>query len=157
MSINRWTNKETGTYIWWKLLSCEKEHVLYESVLMRWKNLTAYYTEWSQSEREKQIQYISTYIWNLEGAPQLLSSKESSCNTGDTGLIPGLGRSLGRRHGNILQDSYWENSMDRGAWQAMVHEFAKSWTWLKQLSRHTCNLERWYWWTCCRVVKEMQT
>ena len=46
--------------------------------------------------------------------PQLLSSKESSCNAGDTGLIPGLGRFLGRGHGNTLQYSYWENSMDRG-------------------------------------------
>ena len=52
--------------------------------------------------------------------PQLLSSKESSCNAGDTGLIPGLGRFLGRGHGNTLQYSYWENSMDRGAWQFIL-------------------------------------
>ena len=58
--------------------------------------------------------------------PQLLSSKESSCNAGDTGLIPGLGRFLGRGHGNTLQYSYWENSTDRGAWQAMVLGFAES-------------------------------
>ena len=34
-------------------------------------------------------------------------------------MIPGLGRFLGRGHGNTLQYSYWENSMDRGAWQAL--------------------------------------
>ena len=38
----------------------------------------------------------------------------------DTGSIPGLGRSLGRRHGNPVQYSCLENPMDRGAWQATV-------------------------------------
>ena len=37
----------------------------------------------------------------------------------DEGLIPGLGRSSGGRHGSPLQYSCWENPMDRGAWQAM--------------------------------------
>ena len=36
-------------------------------------------------------------------------SKESACNAGDLGLIPGLGRSLGRGHGNPLQYSFLEN------------------------------------------------
>ena len=35
--------------------------------------------------------------------------KESACNAGDLGLIPGLGRSPGRRHGNPLQYSGLEN------------------------------------------------
>ena len=35
-----------------------------------------------------------------------------------------------RRHGNPLQYSCLESTMDRGAWQAIVHGFAKSWTWL---------------------------
>ena len=37
------------------------------------------------------------------------------------GLIPGLGRSPGEGHGNPLQYSCLENSMDRRAWQATVH------------------------------------
>ena len=41
---------------------------------------------------------------------------------GDSGSIPGLGRSPGVGLGNILQYSCWENPMDRGAWQATVHE-----------------------------------
>ena len=49
------------------------------------------------------------------------SSKESACNTGDTGLIPGSGGSPGGGHGNPLQYSCWENSMDRGAWWTMIH------------------------------------
>ena len=49
----------------------------------------------------------------------------------DTGLIPGLGRSPGRRHGNPLQYSCQEHPMDRGTWQAMVHRVAQSWMLLK--------------------------
>ena len=39
----------------------------------------------------------------------------------DVGLIPGLGRSLGKGNGNPLQYSCLENPMDRGAWRATVH------------------------------------
>ena len=42
-------------------------------------------------------------------------------NAGDTGLIPGSGRSLGEENGYSFQYSYLENSIDRGDWQAMVH------------------------------------
>ena len=66
-----------------------------------------------------------------------LAGKESSCSAGDIGdmgLIPGLGRSPGGEHGNPLQYSCLENLMDRGAWWAMVHGVAKSWTQLKWLN-----------------------
>ena len=46
----------------------------------------------------------------------------------DTGLVPGLGRSSGRGHGNPLQYSCLEKLMNRGAWQAAVHRVAKSQT-----------------------------
>ena len=62
------------------------------------------------------------------GLPWWLSGKESTCNagvTGDEGLIPGSGRSLGEGHGNPLQYSCLENPMDRGAWQATVHRVAE--------------------------------
>ena len=49
-------------------------------------------------------------------------------NMGVAGSIPGRGRSPGGGHGNSLQDSYLENPMDRGAWQASVHGVAKSQT-----------------------------
>ena len=57
--------------------------------------------------------------------------KNSATNVGDTrdvGSIPGLGRSLGVGNGNPLQYSCLENSMDREAWWAIVHEVAKSQT-----------------------------
>ena len=65
--------------------------------------------------------------------------KESACNMGDLGLIPGLGRSSGGGHGNPLQYSCLENPMDRGAWQAAVHGVAKSGTRLSNGERHVAN------------------
>ena len=47
--------------------------------------------------------------------------KASAYNAGDPGSIPGLERSPGEGNGNPLQYSYLEKSMDRGAWQAVVH------------------------------------
>ena len=53
-------------------------------------------------------------------------SKESACNAGDPGSIPGSGRSPGEGNGNPLQYSCLENSMDRGTWWAAVHAVTKS-------------------------------
>ena len=50
------------------------------------------------------------------GFPGGSDSKESACNAGDLGLIPGSGRSPGEGNGNPLQYSCLENCMDRGAW-----------------------------------------
>ena len=52
--------------------------------------------------------------------------KESACNVGDLGLIPGLGRTPGEGNGNPLQNSCLENPMDGGAWCATVHGVAES-------------------------------
>ena len=57
--------------------------------------------------------------------------KESSCNTGDLGLIPGSGRFPQGGYGNPLQYSCLEYPMDRGAWWAAVHRVSQSWTRLK--------------------------
>ena len=55
-------------------------------------------------------------------------------DTGDVGLIPGLGRSSGEGHGTPLQYSCLKNSMDGGAWYATVHGVAKSRTWLSNFT-----------------------
>ena len=47
-------------------------------------------------------------------------------DAGDTGLIPGLGKSPGEGNGNPLQYFCMENSMDRGVWQVTVHRVTKS-------------------------------
>ena len=64
----------------------------------------------------------------LVGFPCDSADKESTCNAGDLGLIPGLGRSPGGGHGNPLQCSYLENPMDRGAWWTTLHVVAESQT-----------------------------
>ena len=62
--------------------------------------------------------------------------KESACNSGDSGSIPGLGRSLGEGNDYPLQYSCPENPMDRGGWRATVHGAAKIWTQQRWLSMH---------------------
>ena len=57
--------------------------------------------------------------------PQWLLSKESACSAGDVGSIPGWRRSPGGGNGNPLQYSCLGNSMDRGAWRAILHRVAK--------------------------------
>ena len=57
--------------------------------------------------------------------PHSSVSKESVCNAGDPGSIPGSGRSPGERNGNPLQYSCLENPTDRGAWQATIHGVAR--------------------------------
>ena len=56
------------------------------------------------------------------------SGKESACNVGDLGLIPGLRRSPGEENGYPFQYACLENSMDRGAWRATVYGVEKSQT-----------------------------
>ena len=61
----------------------------------------------------------------LETGKGSSDSKESACNAEDPGFIPGSGRFPGEGNGNLLQYSRLENSMERGAWQAVVHGVAE--------------------------------
>ena len=63
------------------------------------------------------ILHIAIFMGFLRGS----DGKEFACNAGNPGAISGSGRSPGKGHGNSLQYSCLENSMDRGAWQAIVH------------------------------------
>ena len=61
----------------------------------------------------------------------LVAQMVKNANAGDARSmcsIPGSGRSPREGHGNPLQDSCLENTMDTGAWWAVVHGVAKSWT-----------------------------
>ena len=60
-----------------------------------------------------------------KGFPGDSDGKETAWNTGDLGSIPGLGRSLGEGNKYPLQYSCLKNSMDGGAWQAIVHGVAE--------------------------------
>ena len=77
------------------------------------------------------IYWAPTVHWGFPGGSD---GKESTCNAGDLGLIPGLGRSPGEGNGKPLRDSCLENPLDRGAWQPTAHRAAKSQT---QLPKHT--------------------
>ena len=66
------------------------------------------------------------------GFPGGSNGKESACNAGDTGSIPGSGRSPGEANGFPLQYSCLENFVGRGAWWATVQGAAKSWTRLSE-------------------------
>ena len=59
------------------------------------------------------------------GVPAGSAGKASTCNTGDLGSIPGLGRSREEGKGYPLQYYGLENSMDKGTWWATVHGVAK--------------------------------
>ena len=69
------------------------------------------------------LKYISVSL----GFPGTSAGKESACNGKDPDSIPGLGRCPAEGIGYPLQYSFLENSMDRGAWQALVHGVAKEW------------------------------
>ena len=80
--------------------------------------------------------HLTTFVINYSGS----HGKESACNAGELGSVPGLGRSPGVGNGHLLQYSCLENSMDRGAWWPTVLVFTKSRTRLKQLG--TCALRK---------------
>ena len=73
-------------------------------------------------------------IRELLGLPGGLAGKESSCNAGDPGSIPGSGSCPGEGKSNPLQYS-WRVPMDRGAWRAAGHGVTKSRTQLSAAQR----------------------
>ena len=72
--------------------------------------------------------YLLIFTEHLEDSLGGSDGEEPACNAGDTSSIPGLERSPGKGNGNSLQNSCLENSMDRGAWQAIAHGVLKSWS-----------------------------
>ena len=77
------------------------------------------------------LAFITDYLTMvcISGVPCGSDGKASACNAGDVGSMPGLGGSPGERHGNPLQYSCQENSMDKRAWQT-TNMGLQSWTWL---------------------------
>ena len=60
-------------------------------------------------------------MYNNTCFPDGSDGKESACNVGNLGLIPGSGRYPGEGNGNPLQYSCLGNLRDIGAWQATIH------------------------------------
>ena len=102
-----------------------------------WAFLVAQLVKNSPAKQETLVQFLGRKIPLRRdrlptpvflGFPGGSDSKESPCNVGDLGSIPGLGRSPGRgmtTHSSILA---WRIPMDIRAWQATVHRIADSWT-----------------------------
>ena len=78
--------------------------------------------------------YLFLQLEQLSNSTIGSDGKVSACNVGDSGSIPGLGRSPGEGNGNPWQYSCLEKSKDRAPGQATVHGVIKSQTWL---STHT--------------------
>ena len=73
--------------------------------------------------------FLCRYLATL-GLSGNLVVKNLPASAGDTGPIPGLGRSPGGGNSNPLQYSCLVNPKDRGAWQATIHGVTENWTWL---------------------------
>ena len=89
------------------------------------------YHKLSGKKKKKGKKNPETYfltVLEFRGLPWWLRNhaKESTCNAGDLGLIPGLGRCPGEGHGHPLQCSGLENPYGRVAWQATDHGVAKN-------------------------------
>ena len=84
-----------------------------------------FFTSWAQAMTNLDSILKNWDITLPMGFPCCSAGKESACNTGDLGLIPGLGRSPVEGKGYPLQYSGLENSMD-----CIAHRVAKSQTWL---------------------------
>ena len=86
------------------------------------------------SKEKKKFSYLlqrqrvinrSYIVYKMDRLPTWFSDKESTCQVGDEGLIPGSRRCPGEGNGNPLQYYYLQNPMDRGAWRATVYGVIK--------------------------------
>ena len=78
------------------------------SIVLKLKNLALYYST------------------GFPGGSVVKNLPANEGDAGGAGSVSGLGRSPGRRHGNSLQYCCLENPMDKGTWQATVHEVTES-------------------------------
>ena len=76
---------------------------------------------WEYPLEKRMATHSTVLAWKIGS-----DSKEYACNAGDLGSILGLGISSGEKNGYPLYCSGLENSMNRGAWQAIVHRVAKN-------------------------------
>ena len=83
--------------------------------------------------------HTHVHIHTCMGFPGHSVVKNLPVNVGDTGSIPGSGRSPGKQNGKLLQYSCLGNPMDRGTWWVTVRGVAKSETQLstQQLNNNT--------------------
>ena len=86
------------------------------------------HAEWCPNSRKKRTSHLAkerSLTVYLTGFPGGSVVKNLPANAGDTGSIPGSGRSPGEGNGNPLQYSCLGNVVDRAAWWAKVHGVTK--------------------------------
>ena len=93
-------------------MNTTKVHVLHIQAL---KSQFIFYLNSSKHKMVRCLD-IKNHSTSFSGFPGSSDSKESTCNAGDLGLIPGSGRSPGEGNGYPFQYPDLENSMDRGIW-----------------------------------------
>ena len=79
--------------------------------------------------------------WGFPGGKVVKNPPANVEESGDTGWIPGSGRSLGGGNGNPLQNSCLKNSKERGAWQGTVPRVTNRQTWLRDGAHDSCLLK----------------
>ena len=99
------------------------------------------YILWPSNFTPGNLSYRHTSTWGFPGGKVVKNSPANAGDARDIGLIPGSERFAGGRNGNSGQDSCLGNSIDRGAWRAIVHGVAKSRT---RLSNESLALAYWY-------------
>ena len=99
----------------------------FANLLTKWHSSQNFISLGEKSLDHKDLSIISTHSVIL-GSPGGSDSKESDCNLGDLGSIPGLGRSPGGGHDNHSSILAWRMLMDKGAWWDAVHGVTKSQT-----------------------------
>ena len=122
---------------WWATVHCHKELGTTEETCMQHLRIKLLLVGPPAGGSRRKGSKPSQQLWNhpkeaftfptYKCFPGGSAGKESACDVGDAGSIPGSGRSPGEENGNLLKCSYLGNSMDRGAWQATVYGVQKSW------------------------------
>ena len=104
--------------------------------ILRWQILLPFSVKFQLRKIPWKI-WWQVFLFTIEEFAGGSDSKESICSVGDPGSILGAVGSPGEGNGNPLQYSCLENSMDRGAWPATVHQAVKSRTQLNDLTLFT--------------------
>ena len=115
----------TQTHVHWVGDAIQPSHLL-SSPSPPALNLSQHQGLFKWVSSSHQVAIKQKLFFTTLGFPCGSDGKESACNIGDSGSIPGLERSPGEGNGNTLQYSCLENSMDRGSWQATVHGVTES-------------------------------
>ena len=146
--VHRWYSLPSALCrrsLWLNFYNQASEHINREQGCERWHTLSIpswcfraqkwmafqpqiWKLSWQQGKGSRQNLDVVCFRSNDLDFPGDSHGKESACNVGDVGLIPGMERFPGEGTGNPLQCSCQENPRVRRAWQATIPGVTKSWT-----------------------------